>query len=48
MMQIYTAQHFMAQPVFPLYGLETFPVVVASERGKNFHGKSGVPLAGQR
>ena len=33
---------------FPLYELETFPVVVASERGKNFHGKSGVPLAGQR
>ena len=27
-MQIYTALHFMAQPVFPIYELEIFPVVV--------------------
>ena len=33
---------------FPLYELETFPVVVASERGAEFSRKSGVPLFGQR
>ena len=37
MMQIYAARQFMAQPIFlPLYELETFPVVVASERGTEF------------
>ena len=48
MMQLYTAQRFVAQPVFPLCESDTFPVVVASVRGKNFRGKSGFPLAGQR
>ena len=36
MMQIFTARHFMAQPVFPLYELETFPVVVAIRAWLNF------------
>ena len=36
MMRVYTARHFMAQPVFPLYELETFPVVVAIRAWLNF------------
>ena len=47
MMQIYTVRHFMAQPVFH-YLNSTFPVVVAIGAWKIFHGKSGVPLSGQR
>ena len=40
MMQTYTARHFMAQPVFPIYELEIFPVVVAIRAwSKIFTGK---------
>ena len=35
-MQIYTALHFMAQPVFPIYELEIFPVVVAIRAWSKF------------
>ena len=47
-MQIYTALHFMAQPVFPIYELN-----ISSGRSDQsvveiYHGKSGVPLSGQR
>ena len=36
MMQTYTARHFMAQPVFPIYELEIFPVVVAIRAWSKF------------
>ena len=35
-MQISTALHFMAQPVFPIYELEIFPVVVAIRAWSKF------------
>ena len=39
---------FYGSTCFPLYELETFPVVVAIRARRIFHGKSSVPLSGQR
>ena len=48
MMRIYTAQHFMAQPVFSIIWTRNISSGRCIRAWKNFHGKSGVPLAGQR